>query len=346
MSLGTAPGAKEIVYDMPELSDDAITAAYTAVDEDNIVDVVSSSFGECELDFTAAYNGGTDFTGILKTFHALFQQGNAQGITFLASSGDQGGVPCVSKSFANNPHDGTNFVPGVENPASDPNVTGVGGTNLQTSATPGENDAAYRSENAEFDPRLPAQFQIDANTVVTVGNNTWGTGGGFSSIFSKPLYQFLVNTGSNRHRAVPDVSLMMGGCPGDADLAARDCTVLPRSATIVWIGGAPSLLIGTSSSSPEMAGVLALAIQMNGRLGNVNPLIYALSATQSLFGGVHAPKPLQFFHRNISGDNNAFKVKPGQAYSEVLGNSTLNVKTFLGLQRAAPAGTPDTPSNP
>ena len=99
MSLGTAPGAKETLYDMPDLSDDNIMAAYAAVDEDNEVDVVSSSFGECELDFTAAYNGGTDFTSILKTFHALFQQGNAQGITFLASSGDNGGVPCVSRSL-------------------------------------------------------------------------------------------------------------------------------------------------------------------------------------------------------------------------------------------------------
>jgi hypothetical protein len=161
------------------------------------------------------------------------------------------------------------------------------------------------------------------------------------------MYQYLVDTGSKKHRAVPDVSLMMGGCPGDADLAAQDCTVLPRSAAIVWIGGVPSLLIGTSSSSPEMAGVLALAIQLNGgRLGNVNPLIYALSATQSLFGGAHAPGPLRFFHRNISGDNNAFKVKPGEAYSEVLGNSTLSVKKFLGLQAAEPAGTPNTPSNP
>jgi subtilase family serine protease len=309
--------------------------------------VVSSSFGECELDFTPAYNGGVDFTSILKTFHALFQQGNAQGITFLASSGDQGGVPCVSKSFANNPRNGTKFVRGVENPASDPNVTGVGGTNLQTSATPGEDDAAYLSENADFDPRVDAEFQLSDGSTVTVGNNTWGTGGGYSSVFAKPLYQYLVDTGSKKHRAVPDVSLMMGGCPGDADFAAQDCTVLPRSATIVWIGGVPSLLIGTSSSSPEMAGVLALAVQLSGgRLGNVNPLIYALSATQSLFGGVHAPKQLQFFHRNISGDNNAFKVKPGQAYSEVLGNSTLNVKTFLGLHAAAAAGTPNTPSNP
>jgi subtilase family serine protease len=349
MSLGTAPGAQETVYDMPNLTDANITAAYAAVDEDNTVDVVSSSFGECELDFTPAYNNGTDFTGILKIFHALFQQGNAQGITFLASSGDNGAVPCFSQALADSPVfiDGTNFVLGVENPASDPNVTAVGGTNLQTVATPTANDVTYLSENADFDPRVPAQFDLGGGAIGTVGNNTWGSGGGFSQVFGKPLYQFLVNTGSNTHRAVPDVSLMMGGCPGDADLAAQDCTMLPRSAVIVWVGGAPQLLIGTSSSSPEMAGVLALAVELNrGRLGNVNPMIYALSAAQTIAGGIKAPKPLQFFHRNIYGNNNGFEVKPGQAYSEVLGNSTLDVKTFMRMQSAQAAGAPSTPSNP
>jgi subtilase family serine protease len=347
MSLGTAPGAEETIYNIPELSDAAIADAYTAVDEDNAVDIVSSSFGECELDFTAAYNGGVDYTSILKTFHALFQQGNAQGITFLASSGDNGALACVSEAFANNPTNGTSFVPGVENPADDPNVTAVGGTNLSTTATPGVDDATYATENANFDPRVPAEFQISATTTVTVNDNTWGSGGGFSQIFSKPFYQYLVDTGSKRERSVPDVSLMMGGCPGDADLTAQNCLDLPRSAAIVWIGGQAYLLIGTSSSSPEMAGVLALAVELNGgRLGNVNPLIYALSAVQTISGGTKAPKPLQFFHREITGNNNFYTVSPGQAYSEVLGNSTLDVKNFLGLSFAAPAGAPDTPSNP
>jgi hypothetical protein len=67
---------------------------------------------------------------------------------------------------------------------------------------------------------------------------------------------------------------------------------------------------------------------------------------QTIFGGTKAPKALQYFHRDISGDNNGFKVKPGQAYSEVLGNGTLDVKTFLQLQGAQAAGAPGTPSNP
>jgi subtilase family serine protease len=347
MSLGTAPGAKETLYNMPDLSDASILDAYTAVDEDNVVDVVSSSFGGCELYYTAAYNGGVDYTGIPKAYHALFQQGNAQGITFVASSGDSGALPCVSAAFANNPTDGTSFVPGVEDPASDPNVTAVGGTNLSTTATPGVNDATYATENANFDPELPAEFQTGPSTFVTVNDATWGSGGGYSEIFAKPWYQGLVSTGSNTRRAVPDVSLQMGGCPSDADLTAQNCLDLPRSATIVWIGGEPDLLIGTSSSAPQIAGVLALAVELyGGRLGNVNPLIYALSAVQTAAGGTKAPEALQYFHRHIAGNNNHYSVSPGQAYSTVLGNSTLDVKNFLGLSTAKPSAAPNNLSNP
>jgi len=105
MSLGTAAGAAEIVYDMPDMTDANIMAAHTQVDDENLVDVVSSSFGECELDFTAAANGGVDFASILKQFHALFQQGNAQGITFLASSGDNGAPGMHSARLSIQPYD-------------------------------------------------------------------------------------------------------------------------------------------------------------------------------------------------------------------------------------------------
>ena len=166
MSLGTAPGAQETLYNMPDLTFASIADAYAAVDEDNSVDVVSSSFGGCERDFTPAYNGGQDFTSIPKMLHQLFLQGNAQGITFLASSGDQGAVPCLSAAFVKNPMNGTSFIEGVETPASDPNVTGVGGTNLVTVPTPTANDVTRSQENAQFDPLLPAQFQIGGREMV------------------------------------------------------------------------------------------------------------------------------------------------------------------------------------
>jgi subtilase family serine protease len=192
---------------------------------------------------------------------------------------------------------------------------------------------------------VPAQYNINGH-VYSVGNNTWGSGGGYSTIFAKPSYQQVVNTGTNPGRAVPDVSLQMGGCPGDSDISAQDCTALPRSASIVFIGGQPNLLIGTSSSAPQMAGVVALNVEVAGtRLGNINPQLYALAALQSSASGKTA-NLAQFFHRNISGNNNGYPVTPGQAYSPVLGTGTLFVKNFLQLQTAPAAGTPNTPTNP
>jgi subtilase family serine protease len=344
MSLGTAPGATETVYNMPDLSDDSIIAAYTDVDEDNLVDVANSSFGGCELFYTAPYNGGVDMTGILKVYHALFQQGNAQGITFVASSGDNGALACNTVDYIVNQAQGTSFILGVSHPAVDPNVTSVGGTNLVTSATPGPDDATYLTENADFDFRLTEDVFFPNDPV---SNNIWGSGGGISTIFKKPAYQLLAPTGSAKFRTVPDLSLMMGGCPGDADLDKQDCTQLPRSAILVWIGGQLSLLIGTSASAPEFAGVVALAVELNGgRLGNVNPQIYALGAVQTLIGGEHAPQPLHFFHRVASGNNGFYTVSPNQAYSKVLGQGTLDVVNFLGIPFQPTAGTPNSKTNP
>jgi hypothetical protein len=67
---------------------------------------------------------------------------------------------------------------------------------------------------------------------------------------------------------------------------------------------------------------------------------------QTLDGGAKAPPEFQFFHRDVTGDNNPYKVKPGDAYTPVLGNGTLDVKNFLGLSLAAPSGTPNSKSNP
>ena len=337
MSLGTAPGAHEILYNIPDLSNSSIIDGYTQIVDDNLADVVSSSFGGCELAYTAAANGGHDFSYLLVAEHNLYVQGNLEGITFLASSGDNGAAACYPAAFYENHNFSTDFVPGVETPASDPDVTGVGGTNLVTTATPGVDDARYSSENANYDPRVAENWPGG----FTVGNNTWGSGGGYSIFFGKPNYQALVNTGSATARAVPDVSLQMGGCPTDATACDGQ-----RSASIVWINGGPALLIGTSSSSPQMAGVIALYDEAHGgRQGNINPLIYELSALQTSASAKTASLS-QYFHRTITGNNNGFTVVPGQAYSEVLGNGTLFVKTFLQLPNAAAAGAPNTATNP
>jgi len=100
-----APGATILDYNIPDLSDNSTYDGYLAIIEDNEADVVSSSFGGAEGFYTAAYNDGTDFTYILTMFDDLFKQGNAQGITFLASSGDSGGLGLPSVGYFDTPQD-------------------------------------------------------------------------------------------------------------------------------------------------------------------------------------------------------------------------------------------------
>ncbi len=313
-ALGSAPGAHLVLYSIPSLFDNDIMAAYTAVVDDNKVDVVNSSFGLCELYYTAAYNDGTDYTSILKDYHDIFRQGNAQGITFVASSGDSGAYECENVA-------GTRFIKGVSNPADDTAVTAVGGTNLVTASVSGSLNSSYVTENANYDAFDPAQGALP--------NEIWGSGGGISVLFDKPWYQLLVNTRANK-RTIPDISMHMGGCPVGS---VQPCDPA-RSSVITAIGGSFYLLIGTSASSPEFAGLLAVTEQtLHTRLGNANGYIYALAAA---FGG-------SVYRQNIPG-NNGYPTTPG--YDYVLGNGTPHAAVFAAQPFAPLAGNPQTPSNP
>ena len=58
--------------------------------DNNIAPVITSSYTECEAQVSAAVTGAAAF------FEALAQQGNALGITWVVSSGDQGAAACES----------------------------------------------------------------------------------------------------------------------------------------------------------------------------------------------------------------------------------------------------------
>ncbi|HKN97312.1 MAG TPA: S53 family peptidase [Pseudonocardiaceae bacterium] len=148
-----APAANTLVYEAPNSDQGQVDMANQIVTDDR-VSVTSVSWGECETAASQASITGTD--------NAL-QQGAAEGISFFVASGDSGSDDCRTGGTA------------VDYPASDPNVSGAGGTSLTTDASGG-----YGSETA------------------------WsGSGGGDSAVFGTPAYQ---NDPSGR-RAVPDVSL-------------------------------------------------------------------------------------------------------------------------------------------
>jgi subtilase family serine protease len=346
--LGGAPGAKVTLVSIPDLSDDHIMDGYQYIIDSNKYDIVNSSFGGCELNYTAAYNDGTDFTYILQQYHDLFQQGNAQGITFVASSGDESGLECPTANYFHNDPSAV-FVPSVSTPAADPDVTAVGGGNLVTTSSTTTLASAYVRESANADPEAPYDiYGLGSN----VSGGYWGAGGGVSVVFKKPAYQFLANTGSARWRTIPDVGMHVGGCPGLAvSCDPDDSAVVTASNVADPVNGGFFLLIGTSVASPEFVGALALFEQQfgkkNHRVGNVNNYLYAAGALQTLFGGIHAPSELQFYHRNNPGYNGVVHDNvPSYNYNYVYGNGSPDVRKLFGLTNFKAAGVPQTSSNP
>ena len=348
-ALTGAPGSHVILYDTPDQGDDNLIAGYTRIVDDNEVDIVNSSFGICELVYTAAYNNGVDFTSILNMYHELFEQGNAEGISFLASSGDEAGLSCPTPSYATDGLDGS-FVVGVQSPADDPNVTAVGGTNLVTKSTQGSLDSSYVGENAFSDPENPYDiYGFGAN----VSGGAFGAGGGVSTIFKRPLYQIATDTGSATMRALPDIGMEVGGCTkpesvepcngGDNPLNGNGNT--DRSSAIVAAFGEFFQVVGTSVASPELAGATALMVERYGRMGNLNNWIYLAGTAQTLAG--NRLPALNVFHRNIPGFNQVVtNDQPGKNWNYTVGNGTPVVYKFVGAADAQPAGAPQSPSNP
>ncbi len=335
--LGGAPGAHVVLYDTPDLSDQSLVSALVAVDNDNTADLVSMSYGQCELYYTAAYNNGTDQTALLRLYSELYEQGNAQGITFIGAAGDSGGLGCMSSGYFTGT--GGSFVAGVSVPAADPNVTAVGGTNLVTARAVGGTDSSYVRENAyaDLEPALDPFGTGDA-----VSGGAFGAGGGVSTLFAKPAYQNLVNTRSSSFRAVPDIGMAVGGCPDDGSGTCDSVGALPgdtgeRSSVAIIFNGAPDNIIGTSAAAPELASVAALLVETQGRQGNINPYLYTLAQRQA--GGGAA-----YFHQILPG-NNAVVANSG-TYNYTTGNGTPNVAALLGLANGPLAGAPATATNP
>ena len=230
------------VYSTPSLDDPEVLAGLAQIVQDNACDIVNMSFGRSEYDASYAY--------LADPYEALYRAGNAQGITFVASSGDYGSNDCVTQTQG-----GTTFTfPCADNPASSPQVTGVGGTSLVAGSSAntglsGTSNAGYVSENAWPRYLLPDEFGAYTGNPPTAGG-AWGSGGGESVWFPhKPGYQNLVATGYSS-RTTPDVAGMMGTLAAPYQCSDASCI----SAYYLVNGGTIALVLGTSGSSPTFTG--------------------------------------------------------------------------------------------
>src|SRR5579884_3526263 len=287
-----ASHASQIVYEGPNTTQ-GLNDTYNRIITDNKAQIVSISWGLCE-----AASG----PGELQTLDNMFKQGAAQGMTFFAASGDSGAYDCGDNNLA------------VDSPASDPYVTGVGGTNLQLTA------GAYGSESVWSNPNDTSRSPKGA-----------GGGGGFSSFFSQPTWQAGngVGNGNSSKREVPDVS-------ADADPTtgyAMYCTVAASGCPSTgWI-----TVGGTSASAPLWAGSTALVNQYlqsqnKSRIGNANAALYNL---------FNAQQTSPAFHDITTGNNLNYSATPGYDMASGIGTPD-----FYNLARdqAAISGSGGTPT--
>jgi subtilase family serine protease len=231
-----APGATlKLVLAKSNNDADILSATQFAVNH-NLGDVISQSFGEAEQCVDPA---------IERAQHQMFTKATLKGITLLASSGDQGAAQPSC--------DNSTFIKAASSPASDPLVTGVGGTFLDADHLTG----VYHSETTWNEPQFEA-----------------GTGGGFSTVYGTPIFQKNLHLPS---RGVPDVAYNAGINSGV--LAAWSSSGL--GADLFFRFG------GTSAGSPQWAGLVALAAQLrHARVGYLNPQVYALSLVKPVYAAL------------------------------------------------------------
>jgi kumamolisin len=232
LMFAVAPGASRIlVYEGPN-SDTGLLDTYQKIANDNLAKSISSSWGLPEDQATAA---------LLNAENTIFMQMAAQGQSLFAAAGDSGAYD-----------DGKTL--SVDDPASQPYVTGVGGTSLRVTA--------------------PGGTYVSETSWNTKPNPPEGGGGGISGFWAQPSYQAglatTANLGSSSSRMVPDVAF-------NAD---------PNTGYSVVSGGTLQVVGGTSAAAPIWAAYSALVNQQralagSAPLGFANPTIYRLAESTS-----------------------------------------------------------------
>jgi subtilase family serine protease len=246
--IGLAPKANVAVYEGPN-SGSGPYDTFNAIISQHLAQVVTASWGQCEF-----INGSAEASAE----NTLFQEAAAQGQSIFSASGDDGAEDCFP----------TPPTAEVDDPASQPYVTGVGGTRIDA-----------------LGPRPTERVWNDLYP-------TGASGGGVSTLWKMPPYQAIppaslhvINSGSSRAtcgassgycRQVPDVS-------ADADPAT--------GYVIYWngTGGDPTqtagwqVVGGTSGAAPTWAALIALAnasAACHGvAVGFANPGLYNAAAT-------------------------------------------------------------------
>jgi subtilase family serine protease len=236
----------------------------------------------------------------LLNLRSAFQNAQQNNVTVLGASGDLG-----STDYQSNLQD--LYTMQVNSwPSSDPLVTSVGGTQMNL------DDSGNR-----LSPDV-------------VWNDGYGaSGGGPSAVFNRPNFQNHVQSVVGNTRGTPDISMN----------AAVDGGVWVYY-TFVNPGSPYHIFGGTSASTPEFSGIVAMADQVAGQaLGDINQPLYNLGPGSGIVDVTSGNNDIGSF---VNSDGNTYHV-PGfnalPGYDMASGLGTIDGGKFvLALANAAASG--------
>jgi subtilase family serine protease len=206
MQLALAAGVSRIyVYDAPDTVQ-GLVDEMAAIARQNLVDALSISWGVCEADRTAA---------TMQAELTALEQMASQGESAFAAAGDYGAYGCEYRDAQPGPYLSFTNTLQVDDPASDPYITAVGGTSffgtydpghLTTPAYPGGKEYVWNTLNNCMNRPFYYQGQ-------NLGYCPYGAGGGGNSrVWARPSYQR--NSGvSSRYSAVAPWCKARSGTP-------------------------------------------------------------------------------------------------------------------------------------
>jgi subtilase family serine protease len=295
-----APGAKIVLVASYGVygGADAYLLSQLYIIDNQLAPIMSSSYGDCELNFGTAKNAFQN---------ALTQQGSAEGISQFASAGDAGAADCEN-------HDAVDHVATTglqaDGLSGTPYEVSVGGTDFAdttnyTTYWSNTNSATGTSAKS-YIPEVPWNgsctnpliWDKSSYTSATAYCNNYvlqinylaqelivslGGGGGVSNCtaptgttpatcaggYAKPSWQAGPGVPADGKRDTPDVSLFA------ASGGLGNSWAFYEKGSLLGFGG-------TSASTPAMAGLMALVVQAQGSAqGLPNPVFYKLAAAQT-----------------------------------------------------------------
>ena len=194
VSGGMAPNAHvDFVIGTPTFLVDGITNSVEYIVENNLADIMSISYGDCEFNEGV---GGNEFNS------QAFEQAAAQGISVFIASGDNGPAGCDDQ---NDSYEVLGYAAGAE--SSTWYSVAVGGTEMYGECTaPGvgcsqaneskywaaANNNLYLSSALEYIPEVPwndAKGSISTASASSALSGLWSSSGGVSAYYMRPPWQ-------------------------------------------------------------------------------------------------------------------------------------------------------------